>query len=218
MRKFLNEIPEMTPKERAVGAVAVSAILLSACTIIIVESSIAISAGFFAILVALYSVWQQRRLTDIVTMKETHEAMKQEVDILASQNTRLKSNVETLSTTVDRLNEIETALKAITQTQGMTLSEFEQQVQTNRDNLASMERSVQFETSQNLLDVIMNSDVRGDGTIDGDELETLIQRIQSINGIEFDESRFRTLVQLNPPANFRTIMTCLQDAKGSSKL
>jgi len=215
MRKFLDAIPETTSKERVTGAVALFAILLSLCTISLEESSVAVSAGFFAILVALYSAWQQRRLTDIITMNETHEAMKQEVDILATQNKRLASSVEALSTSVDHLKEAEVALHAITETQTQTLSEFIQQVEKNRDNLISMERAVKYETSQNLLDVIMNSDVGGDGTIDGEELELLIQQIQSINGIQFDEDRFRTLVQLHPPATFKTIISCLKDVHGS---
>jgi len=216
MRKFLEAIPETTPKERVTGSVAIFAILLSLCTIIIEESSIAVSAGFFAILVALYSIWQQRRLTDIITMKETHEAMKQEVDILATQNKRLQLNVETLSTSINHLKDSEVALHAITETQTQTLSEFLKQVDKNRENLMSMERSVKYETSQNILDVIMNSDISADGTIDGEELELLIQRLYNINGLQFDEDRFRTLVLLNPPATFKTIISCLKDVNGSS--
>ena len=48
-----------------------------------------IAAGICGSVVAPYAYYQQTKLTDIIALKQTHEAVKREVDRLQSENVRL---------------------------------------------------------------------------------------------------------------------------------
>ena len=50
-----------------------------------------------------YAYWQQRRLTDVIALQETHKALAEQVDRLGKENVRLHETVMELSETVDRL-------------------------------------------------------------------------------------------------------------------
>eukprot|EP00957_Ditylum_brightwellii_P119956 9154680-Ditylum_brightwellii.AAC.1 len=141
-----------------------------------------------------YAYWQQTRLTDIAALKETHEAVQREVDRLAAENERLHKNVEDLSNTVDRLEDVEQALDVITETQGQSVEAFAEQVEENREILNQMQKNLRANVLQNLLSVIIRSDTDQDFTIDESELDDLVRRIKRINGCELNEDRFRKAI------------------------
>jgi prefoldin subunit 5 len=138
-----------------------------------------------------YAYWQQTRLTDIKALKETHEAIQAEVNRLHEENERLSSSIRELTESVQRLEDVEVALDTISKTQGQSIAEFEKQVQQNRDILKSMKTNLKASVLQNLLSVIMSSDVDKDMVVDEEEIVTLIRRIENIGGVEIHEDRFR---------------------------
>ena len=105
-----------------------------------------------------YAYWQQRRLTDVAALQETHKALSEQVDRLGRENNRLHDTVEDLTNTVDRLEDVEQALDVITQTQGQSIAAFEEQVSDNRDILNKMQSNLKANVLQNLLQVVIKSD------------------------------------------------------------
>jgi len=141
-----------------------------------------------------YAYWQQRRLTDVVALQETHKALSEQVDRLGKENKRLHETVLDLGETVDRLEDVEQALDAITQTQGMSIEAFEEQVADNREILNKMQSNLRANVLQNLLQVVIRSDKDESMTIEEHEIDDLISRIKGINGVEVNESRFKDAI------------------------
>jgi glutaredoxin 2 len=133
-------------------------------------------------------------LTDIAALKETHEAIKAEVDRLHVENERLSSSIAELGASVERLEDVEVALDTITKTQGQSIGDFENQVAQNREILKSMKTNLKSSVLQNLLSVIMSSDADKDMVVDDGEIDNLIRRIENIGGVEVHEDRFRAAI------------------------
>lgn len=148
-------------------------------------------AGILTSLVGAYSYYQQTKLTDIVSLKQTHEAVKREVDRLAGENVRLNDTVGGLSNTMDKLEDVESALDVITQTQGQSVETFKEQVAENREILNQLQKQLRANVLQNLLQVVIRSDQDENMTIEEHEIDPLIDRITKINGVEVVKERFR---------------------------
>jgi hypothetical protein len=102
--------------------------------------------------------------------------------------------VDDLSLTVDRLEDVEQALDAITQMQGQSIEAFEEQVNDNRNILSKMQSNLKANVLQNLLQVVIRSDNDDNMTIEEHEVSGLINRIKGINGVEVNESLFRDAI------------------------
>lgn len=150
--------------------------------------------AFLSSFIGPYAYFQQRRLTDVIAMQETHKALSAQVDRLGSENNRLHDTVEELSATVDRLEDVEQALDVITQQQGQSIAAFEEQVKDNREILSKMQSNLKANVLQNLLQVVIRSDRDENMTIEDHEIGDLINRIKGINGVEVHEDRFRDAI------------------------
>lgn len=193
--KPLKSLKEHTLMEKVTGAVASCAVGTSVAAMVIEQSAVVVVAGVLSSVIGPYAYWQQTRLTDIAALKETHEAIQREVDRLQAENERLHRNVKDLGDTVERLEDVEQALDVITQTQGQSVGAFADQVKENREILNQMQKNLKANVLQNLLSVIIRSDVDGDFNIDDDELDDLVGRIKRINGVELREDRFREAIK-----------------------
>ena len=68
---------------------------------------IVIVAGILSILLGPYAYFQQTRLTDIATLKETAAVIQVEVNKLKAENGRLTQNIDELGNTIDDLQDVE---------------------------------------------------------------------------------------------------------------
>uniref|UniRef100_A0A7S2WN88 Uncharacterized protein n=1 Tax=Eucampia antarctica TaxID=49252 RepID=A0A7S2WN88_9STRA len=193
----LKPISETTPKERVAGIVACTAVGTSALAMVMSQGPLVLGAGILSCGIGPYAYYQQTKLTDIAALKETHEAIEREVNRLAAENERLGSSVEELGETVNKLEDCENALDVITQTQGQSVDAFAEQVAENREILAQMQKNLKANVLQNLLSVIIRSDADNSMTIDETEVEGLVARIKSINGVALNESLFRNAITKN---------------------
>lgn len=209
--KPLKAVAENTFMEKIAGVIAATAVGSSLVAIIVEGSSVVIIAGILSSLCGPYAYWQQTRLTDIKTLKETHEAVVAEVDRLHVENARLEESVTRLSSSVERLEDVEQALDTISRTQGKNIKAFEQQVEDNRKILARMKRNHRAAVLQNILTVVIGSDKDGDFKIDeGEELNSLITRIQSISGVIIDETKFRNVIRTSG-GELEAVMDIIKD-------
>eukprot|EP01083_Nonionella_stella_P044868 120707_1 len=189
--KKLKKIWSHTPSEIFHGLLSTVTVGSSITGMVLAPSRMVIFAGICGSVVAPYAYYQQTKLTDIIALKETHEAVKREVDRLQSENVRLNETVGDLSETIDNLEEVEHALDTITQTQGQSIETYAQQVKENRSILQEMQKNLRANKLQNLLQVVIRSDQDDNMTIEEDEIDDLISRIRKINGVEVREDRFK---------------------------
>lgn len=208
----LKPIPEYSGLEKVLMVVAViaagaaiGAILLRKRGMFILPA--AILGGF---VVGPVLIMLARQLTDILAMKQTFEATKREVEIFKRENGRLEKSVDELDGTVSRLEDMETALDVITQTRGQNVEEFEKQIETNKQILTNMKKSMHANIRQNLLQVIYSSDIDGDQTIGLDEIDDLIERIDLSNGVDLNEEKFRDALTKSG-GNLASILDLVKD-------
>jgi len=192
---FLKPVPETTALERAAGGVAAGAVITALVAMIVENgSAVVIVAGILSIVTGPYCYYQQTRLTDIRTLQETKKVLEHEVDKFEQSNQKLVSNIDAMTTSVDRLQEIDQALQIIGSKQGVTVAQFQEQVAANQQLLAQMRGNLQANVLQNLLSVILRSDADKDFTMDEDEIEDLIRRLQNISGVTVHADKFRAAI------------------------
>jgi len=180
-----------TPMEVLAGAAAVVAVGTSVTAMVLNPFAPVFVAGTLSSVIGPYAYYQQTKLTDILALKETHEAVKREVARLTSENARLNATVGELSDTIDKLEDVEQALDVITQTQGQSVEAFAAQVKDNRDILGQMQKNLRANVLQNLLQVVIRSDQDDNMQIEKHEIDDLINRIKKINGVEVNEEKFK---------------------------
>lgn len=192
---FLKPIPETTPIERVAGGCALAAIVTALAAIIVEQSLVVIIGGILSGVVGSYSYHQQTLLTDIRTLKETKEALQNEVNRLEESNQRLATNIDNMTESVNRLEEVDAALQVITAAQDQSIDSFRKQVEENKGILQQMQSNHKANVLQNLLTVIFRSDTDRDNTIDENEIKDLLRNIRNTTpGVTIHEDRFRGLV------------------------
>jgi len=190
----LRPIASHTPMEVLAGGIAGASVGTSVAAMIIQPVNIVFAAGALSCVIGPYAYWQQRRLTDVIALQETHKALSEQVGRLGKENKRLHETVVELSDTVDRLEDVEQALDVITQTQGQSIAAFEEQVKDNKEILAKMQSNLKANVLQNLLQVVIRSDKDENMTIEEHEIGDLINRIKRINGVEVNEEKLREMI------------------------
>lgn len=190
----LGAVSNHTLPELFHGFVAFCAVGSSVTAMILNPTTLTFIAGGVCSFFGPYAYYQQTKLTDIIALKEACEAITRENDRLAQENIRLNETVTDLSGTVDKLEDVEQALDVITQTQGQSVATYAQQVKENENIFHQMEKNLRANVLQNLLQVVIRSDEDDNMTIEEDEIDDLVERIQKINGVEVVEDRFKNAI------------------------
>lgn len=191
----LKPVTETTPVERLFAAVAgiTAALALSA---MIVEGGTAVMvAGILSIIMGPYAYYQQTKLTDIKTLKETTAAVEKEVNRLKDANVNLTKTVNELGATIDDLKDVGDALEVIQNSQDQSVAAFEKQVEENQEILANMKKSTRGRVIQNLISIIYREDSNQDNTISEEEAEKVITGLKDISGLTVHEDRLRASIQ-----------------------
>lgn len=133
-------------------------------------------------------------------------------DRLTAENNRLAKNIDEMSNTVQDLKDIEDALEVITKTQGQTVDAFAQQVEKSREILKGMQSNLKTNVLQNLISLVLGSDVNQDNIVNETEVDELIRRIGNMTGVEIHEDKFRAaVVNKHVNAVMDVIKNLLQD-------
>jgi len=190
----LKPLQETTLKEKTAGAVAVLAVVTALVAMAIEATAIVIMAGILSIIMGPFAYYQQTRLTDIATLKETAAVIQEEVEKLEKANEELTKNVEELSGTIDDLQDVEDALDVISKTQGQSVSVLEKQVRENKGILNSMKKSTKGRVIQNLITIIYRGDEDADEMISKDEATKVVNELSKIGGLTVREDRLREAI------------------------
>lgn len=188
---LLKPVPETTTVERIFMGIAAVAIATALAAMVVEGNIIVIVAGVLSILMGPYAYYQQTKLTDIRTLKETSEKVKVEVDRLKHENNRLSSSIDELGSTIDELKEVENALTVITSTQGASVEAFEKQVEENKEILSKMKKSTKGRVIQNLISILYRGDEDADDVIDAEEVDKVMAGIEKISGVNVREDKLR---------------------------
>lgn len=194
----LKPVQETTPKEKAAAAVAAFAIITALVAIVLEGSAVVIVAGILSIIMGPYAYFQQTRLTDIATLKETAAVIQVEVEKLEQANNELSKNVDELSNTINDLQDVEEALDVISKTQGQSVKALEKQVAENKELLNKMKKSTKGRVIQNLISIIYRGDENADEMISDSEATKLVNELKKIGGVTVHEDRLRRAITGKP--------------------
>ena len=192
------------------GGAAVVSVGTSVTAMVMNFSTVVVVSGALTSVIGPYAYYQQTKLTDIIALKETHEAVKREVDRLQGENVRLNETVGDLTNTMDKLEDVEQALDVITQTQGQSVATFAEQVKENRDILDQLHKQLRANKLQNLLQVVIRSDQDDNMHIEEDEIDDLINRIKKINTLEVMEDRFKDRI-MSEGGSLQSVMDIIKN-------
>ncbi|KAL7525376.1 hypothetical protein ACHAWF_001330 [Thalassiosira exigua] len=126
--KKLKKVVPHTPMEILSWVVADVAVGTSVSAMVLNPFTLVFVACALSSVIGSYAHYQQTKLTETVTLKETHEVVKREVDCLHAENVRLSDRTK-------NLEGVEQALDGITKTQGQSVAAFAKQVKENGEIL-----------------------------------------------------------------------------------
>mmetsp|Transcript_9100 Transcript_9100/g.14107 ORF Transcript_9100/g.14107 Transcript_9100/m.14107 type:complete len:276 (+) Transcript_9100:195-1022(+) len=148
------------------------------------------------IFVALGVFAQRLVLLQFKTLREVHNQIRQEANVLQEQNQELQGSVTSLETKVEKLRAVENNLQNICDAQGSSTTEFMTLLDEQREIIAEMHHHLEAEVVQNLLTAVMKSDRDRDFIIDPEEIRYLMLRLEhSSAGIVVHEDAFKALLE-----------------------
>lgn len=196
-RQALSMIAEQTILEKLVALFSFVVLASAIASLVMVGGYIVKAASIIMLLLSPYSYYQQTRITDIRALKETYGVLKGEVDQLSESNQVLRSKVGDLNSAVDKLQDMENVLGAISETKGQSVESLLETVQENESIVQQMEQNVRAIVLQNILSVVFSSDANGDKKLSNEETNALIESLKEINGLHVNQREFRRIVKEN---------------------
>mmetsp|Transcript_9711 Transcript_9711/g.15575 ORF Transcript_9711/g.15575 Transcript_9711/m.15575 type:complete len:256 (-) Transcript_9711:138-905(-) len=194
MKGPLKPVAETTPKERLTAVIAGITIALSLAAMVVEGGAVVVVAGILSIIMGPYAYYQQTRLTDIATLKETTAAMEVEVNRFKEENKKLTSSVNELGETIDDLQDVEEALTIISQTEAQSVEALEKQVEENKEILDRMQKSTHGRIIQNMITIVYRGDKNMDNIISEDEATKMIDSLKEVRGVTVHEDRLRIAI------------------------
>lgn len=157
--------------------------------------------------------WNQRKLKHFGSLRNHHNHLRAEVNYLHQEQERLQRSLVRLDTNVLQMERVEQELNYIAgspQQVHRLLQVIQEQDEVNDLIKENLKKSV----LQNILTVVVKSDVDQNFCIHAKELEMLIVRLNMMKGVNFHEEKFRELVGTNSQslsAIMKLIRSLLQD-------
>ena len=151
-------------------------------------------SGVLGLVLAPYAAFQQRKITEIESLKETNEVMQEEVAHLTAENGRLQAQVQQIEKSVSNLSQLEDTLEAVNVMRGESIKKIEEQLNDSKEILANMSQNRKAVILQNLITVLLSTDGNQDMLLSDEEIDDLIHNMESINGVELKEDLVRNTI------------------------
>lgn len=186
--------------------VAALAIGSSVASIQFIDSVVVAIASSLTIFMVFILLLQRGNLRKLGTFRSQHNNLRRHVHYLRQERERLHRTLDRLDETVAELNHIPHELHKISNDKNvekiMALIDEQREVQER------IRESLNQKIMQNILDVVVGEDRDQDWVLRPTEIERIIVRIGFIEGIEFDEKRFRSMLTDNPSVS--TVMKIIR--------
>jgi len=181
-------------KEKIVhGAAAITASTSVASMFLYPDPLVLISGSIGAAVAPLASM-QENKLIDLQMMKELNEKMEKQVETLHEQNNALEKQIIVVEETVLELEEMQAALEVIKKSEIETVSCMEQQLSQSKEILAKMRKNRKAIVLQNIVGILIASDIDNDSIIDDEEIDSLFLKFKEVELIKVNEEKFRKII------------------------
>jgi hypothetical protein len=150
------------------------------------------ASGGIAIVNSPVVVHRERQLTKEDTFRTALNGVREQAALLGVQNEILSAEIDELQSDVDRMNEVELALRSLTETQGTQLEELTDLIEENKEINARMRSVLEKKILEDVISLVLDIDADGSFKIEHKEIDRLIVGMTLIEGItKFNTSMFR---------------------------
>ena len=137
-------------------------------------------------------IYKERQLTNENTFRTALNGIREQQGRLTEQNDILSAEIDDLQSEVDRMKDVEMALRELSETQGSQLDELMSLIQENKEINVGMRAVLKSKTLEEVITLVLDMDNYGSFTIEDKEIDRLITGINLIEGISsFDKKLFR---------------------------
>lgn len=134
---------------------------------------------------------KERQLTKEDTFRTALNGIREEQGRLSAENDILSDEIDELQSEVDRMNDIEMALRQLSETQGSQLSELMDLIRQNKEINEGMRAVLKAKVAEEVISLVLDIDNDGSFTIQDKEIDRLIIGMNLMDGVSFDEQHFR---------------------------
>lgn len=184
------DFSQWTWKDSLFGFFAFIASGLSVGTFFFDAEIIADFVAISCILLGFSSVFMQRTLTDLETMRELNQDILEQASRLEANNNLLAEQNQKLDKSGEKLKKAEESLEKLSLAQGMNLEELIKQVEDYQKIQENVKANVKDQILQTLISAVMDCDTDKDYVIGSHEIEELCARLDSIPMVEFNNDSF----------------------------
>jgi hypothetical protein len=198
-----------------VDLVAVAGVVLAVFSIVTSDLILADIAGGLLVIFCPYMAYQKRALSKLSTFREALNDLRGGINDFMNQNNILSRNVTRLSNSVDELEQVESELGKLANTDNV--DRLVEVVRETKANNAEMKKITQASVVQQLITTVIRTDRDLDLKIGPIELKRLMARLDATAGFEFHGDRFVALLgDTNQPVDISKIMKVIRNLKDDS--
>ena len=136
-------------------------------------------------------VYKERQLTKEDTFRTALNGIREEQGRLTEQNDVLSAEIDDLQGEVDRMKDVELALRELSETQGSQLDELMDLINENKEINEGMRLVLKNKALEEVISLVLDIDNDGSFTIQNREVDRLIIGMRLIEEISFCEKMFR---------------------------
>jgi hypothetical protein len=166
-------------------------------------------SGCLGLVLSPYAKFQQEKLTQVKALEQTNNVLEDELLYLQQQQMEIQKRVEQLNTSSTNLQTMQSILSTIHTTNIQSVQQWEEQIQQSKDILLQFNQNTQAMVLQNLITVLVNCDMDHTMTLNDNEINALIQSLESIHNVQLKEDKIRQLIIKNN----RSVTSIMEIAK-----
>lgn len=136
-------------------------------------------------------VYKERQLTKEDTFRTALNGIREEQFRLTEQNDVLSAEIDDLQSEVDRMKDVEMALRELSETQGSQLSELMDLIAENKEINEGMRKVLRNKVLEEVITLVLDIDNDGSFTIQDREIDRLVIGMNLIEEVSFDKNMFR---------------------------
>jgi len=176
-------------KHYIMNIVALVAIGTNIFALLISQSYSIIASSVAALLNGPIVLYRECILMQIDSMRETQNELREQVNEVVEEKTRLEGLVSALAHEVKDLEESQQKLDAIAGKHGKSIDELRTLLADNEDTIARQKKIALAQISAQIVTTTMQSDFSGDSQLDGNEIDILVMRLKGIENIDINEKK-----------------------------
>lgn len=199
------ESVKLTPMQKlkifAVYVLATGGIAVSVAAMIMAPVIVVFVMGGVYIANAPYTAVKEKKIAKLPTLRAMNNRLREDAGRLEEEMDALNEEINLLIPQAERTAEIEGEIRLITKKQDININKLVELVKENDSILVKMRDNLQQRIAQDIITIIIKSDINNDSTIDKFETKMLALRIRlqlQEYGVDFDAAKFMIAIQKDP--------------------